>query len=138
VTPASGVRHDETQWPFVVITLPPTELSEAEFRANLARMDTYGERGERFGFVLDTRGSPNPNAARRRAIAEYWDNCMRRHGDSFVGAAIVMSSSTERAVFKAILWLRSSPLLLVPVATPQEGLEALRDAAGRLRQRAAR
>ncbi|HEX2873024.1 MAG TPA: hypothetical protein VHP33_17300 [Polyangiaceae bacterium] len=119
-------RYDESNWPFVIITLPPRELTEDEFRDNLRRMDEYGARGGKFGFVLDTRGAPDPEAPRRRAIAEYWDACLGRHGDTFVGAAIVMSSSTGRAVFKAILWLRQNPQRLIPVASTEEGLQRLR------------
>ena len=119
-------RYDEGNWPFVVITLPPHELTQQEFDDNLRRMDEYAARGGKFGFVLDTRGAPDPDAPRRRAIAEYWDACLRNHGDLFLGAAIVMSSSTGRAVFKAILWLRQNPQRLIPVATTEEGLERLR------------
>lgn len=137
-TSDSAVRYDDSEPPFLVVTLPPHDLDEAGFRANLRQMDLFAERGGRFGFVLDTRGSPNPDADRRRAIADYWDDCLRRHGNAFIGAAIVMSSSTGRAVFKAILWLRSSSLLLLPVASPQEGLNELRAAAGLLPKRAAR
>ena len=132
------IRYDEGEWPIVVITLPSHALSDAEFSDNLEQMRRYGDRGGRFGFVIDTRGAPDPNAERRRSIAEFWDACMQRHGEFFIGAAIVMSSSTGRAVFKAILWLRSRPLLLVPVATPEEGLEKLRAAASLSRQRVSR
>lgn len=124
--PTARTRYDEGNWPFVVISLPPQEQTEQEFQDNLRRMDEYGARGGKFGFVLDTRGAPDPDAARRRAIAEYWDTCLHRHGDNFLGAAIVMSSSTGRAVFKAILWLRQNPQRLIPCATTEEGLERLR------------
>lgn len=123
---AARTRYDESHWPFVVISLPPRELTDQEFHDNLRRMDEYAARGDKFGFVLDTRSAPDPEAPRRRAIAEYWDACMRSHGDRFVGAAIVMSSSTGRAVFKAILWLRQNPQRLLPVASIEEGLERLR------------
>jgi hypothetical protein len=125
----SPIKYDESNWPYVIATLPPRECSEAEFRETLRRLDEYAARGGEFGFVLDTRGAPDPNAARRRAIAEYWDGCQRRYPDLFIGAAIVMSSSTGRAVFKAILWLRQVAQPLVPVATPEEGLERLRSLA---------
>jgi len=124
----SSVRYDRGQRPFLIVTLPTGEVSDEEFRAHLAEMDEFANQaeGSAFGFVIDTRAAPDPNAARRRAIAEYWDNCQRRHGSSFLGAAIAMSSSTGRAVFKAILWLRARPLVLLPVATPEEGLKQLR------------
>lgn len=123
---AARTRYDESQWPFVIVSLPPRELTEQEFQDNLRRMDEYAARGGHFGFVLDTRNAPDPDAPRRRAIAEYWDACLQRHGDLFLGAAIAMSSSTGRAVFKAILWLRQNPQRLIPVATVEEGLERLR------------
>jgi hypothetical protein len=130
----ASVRLDDGEPPFLIMTLPARSLSEDEFRAYLEELNQFANRaqGAPFGFVIDTRGAPDPDAARRRAIAEYWDDCLRHHGHSFVGAAIVMSSSTGRAVFKAILWLRNNPLFLVPVATPQEGLQRLRAEIGKL------
>jgi hypothetical protein len=123
----ASTRYDEGHWPFMVVTLPAGELTDQEFHEVLRRMDGYSStRSGKFGFVLDTRGARDPDAPRRRLIAEYWDACHRRHGDLFVGAAIVMSSSTGRAVFKAILWLRQNPQRLIPVATTEEGLERLR------------
>ena len=122
----AGIRYDESEWPFVLITLPPRETSQEEFRESLQRMDEYGARGGDFGFVIDTRGAPDPDASRRREIAEYWDDCQRRFDGSFIGAAIVISSSTGRAIYKAILWLRQGRKPLVPVATPEEGLAQLR------------
>jgi hypothetical protein len=132
----SSVTYDETEPPFLMMRLPTHELNEDQFRANLLEMNDFADRaaGGLFGFVIDTRGAPDPDASRRRAIAEYWDGCHRRHGDSFVGAAIVMSSSTGRAVFKAVLWLRNSSRLLVPVATPEEGLARLRSEMSRTRR----
>src|SRR5262245_64021233 len=90
---ASSVVYDESEPPFLLMRLPDHPLSEDQFRANLREMDEFAERarGGPFGFVIDTRGAPDPEAPRRRAIADYWDGCARRHGDSLVGAAIVMS-----------------------------------------------
>lgn len=135
----SSITYDKTHPPFLLMTLPGQDISEDEFRAHLREMDKFadGAGGGPFGFVIDTRGAPDPEAPRRRAIAEYWDGCLRRHGDSFVGAAIVMSSATGRAVFKAILWLRNSSRFLVPVATTEEGLARLRAELGRSRGGAA-
>jgi len=120
------VLYDESHWPLVVVTYPPAPVTELSFRENLRRLDEYAERGGPIGFVLDTRDAPEPDAARRRAIAEYWDSCALRFRDRFIGAAIVMSSSTGRAIFKAIMWLRNRPVVLVAVATPAEGIAKLR------------
>jgi len=122
------VLYEESQWPLVLVTYPPGPISELAFNENLRRLDEYAERGGPFGFVLDTRDAPDPDAARRRAIAEYWDSCALRFPNRFVGAAIVMSSSAGRAVFKAISWLRNRPVVLVAVATPAEGVTKLRAA----------
>jgi hypothetical protein len=136
VKSVTSIIYDEAEQPFLVMTLPDHPISEEEFRGHLQEMDNFAERarGGRFGFVIDTRGAPDPEAPRRRAIAEYWDACLQRYGDSFIGAAIVMSSSTGRAVFKAILWLRNSSRFLVPVATPEEGLARLRAELGKSRK----
>ena len=135
----SSVRYDESDPPFLVVTLPGHPLSEDEFRWHLQEMDRFARQAEDgpFGFVIDTRGAPDPDAARRRAIAEYWDDCLRRYPGSFVGAAIAMSSMTGRAVFKAILWLRNSPLRLIPVPTPEEGKAQLRPEIAKVTQRSA-
>jgi hypothetical protein len=122
------VLYDEAHWPLVVVTYPPGPVSDLGFKENLRRLDEYAERGGPIGFVLDTRDTPEPDAARRRAIADYWDSCALRFRDRFIGAAIVMSSSTGRAIFKAISWLRNRPVVLVAVATPAEGIAKLRAA----------
>ena len=126
--------YDDSHWPLVVVTYPSGPVSELGFKENLRRLDEYAERGGPFGFVLDTRETPEPDAARRRAIAEYWDSCALRFPDRFIGAAIVMSSSTGRAIFKAISWLRNRPVVLVAVATPAEGISKLRAALKEKRQ----
>jgi hypothetical protein len=110
----------------VVITLPERETTDDEFAENLRRMDEYAARGDDFGFVIDTRAAPDPDANRRRAIAEYLDNCQRNYGSAFIGTAFVITSPTGRAIFKAILWLRQGRKPLVPVSTPKEGLAQLR------------
>lgn len=120
------ITYDERSWPFVAISMPPRPATDAEFEQNLRAMAAYGERGGPFGFVLDTRGAPDPDAKRRREIAEFWDQLQRRYGSAFIGAAIVMSSSTGRAIFKAILWLRQGAAPLIAVATPEAGFEELR------------
>jgi hypothetical protein len=126
IASVSSFRYDESEWPFVQITLPQRATTSDEFRESLRRMDEYARRGGAFGFVIDTRGAPDPDAERRREIAEYWDQCHSRHPDNFIGAAIVMSSASGRAVFKAILWLRQQRSPLLPVATPEEGLSELK------------
>jgi len=134
----SSISYDETEPPFLVMKLPSHQLSEDEFRAQLQEMDQFASRarGGLFGFIIDTRDAPNPEAPRRRAIAGYWDDCARRHGDAFIGTAIVLSSSAGRAVFKAVLWLRNSSRILVPVATAEEGLARLRSEMVRMRKAA--
>jgi len=122
----SAIHYDESAWPFVLITLPERGTSEDEFLENLRRMDEYATRGDAFGFVIDARSAPDPDANRRRAIAEYLDECQRRHGNTFLGTAIVTTSSTGRAVYKAILWLRQGRKPLIAVATPEDGLAQLR------------
>jgi hypothetical protein len=122
----SAIHYDESAWPFVLITLPERGTTEDEFLENLRRLDEYAARGDAFGFVIDARAAPDPDANRRRAIAEYLDDCQLRHGDAFIGTAFVISSSTGRAVHKAILWLRQGRKPLLAVATPEDGLAQLR------------
>lgn len=127
------VTYDERSFPFIAINMPARPLSDAEFAEHQRSMAAYGARGGDFGFVVDTRGSPAPDAKRRREIAELWDELQRRHGRAFIGAAIVISSSARRAIFKAILWLRQGATPLLAVATPEAGFEELRKLARKTR-----
>jgi hypothetical protein len=120
------VRYDERHWPFVVITLPARPMTDEQFHQHLRDVEAYPERGGPYGFVVDSRVAPSPNAVQRRVIADTMDKISRRDGARFIGIAVVLNSSAQRAVFKALLWLRQSDRPMTAVATVDEGLQWLR------------
>jgi hypothetical protein len=130
---ATDVSYDDSDWPFVRVTLPPRAVSDAEFEEQLRRLSEYAARGGGFGFVVDTRDVPDPGAKRRRDIAEFVDELQRRHGAAFIGAAVVISSAKARAIFKAISWLRQGATPLIAVSSPDEGMQELRKLARKAR-----
>lgn len=117
--------YDESRWPFVVVTMPKRELSDDEFLEHLAEMAVYGMRGPRFGLVIDARLPAEPNASRRRLIAEQMDRAIERDGERCVGVVIVLDSPVKRAVFNTLQWLRRANHPLAAVSTPEEGLRWL-------------
>jgi hypothetical protein len=120
------IRYDDKRWPFVVVTFPPGEFTDAQLTEHLRDIDAYTTRGGPYGFVVDARLSAPPSAAHRRQIVAAMDANSRRDGARFVGVAIVLNRAPQRAVFKALLWLRQSSHPLTAVATVEEGLHWLR------------
>lgn len=120
------IRYDDKRWPFVVVTFPPGAFTDAQLTEHLHDVDAYTKRGGRYGFVVDARLSTPPSAAHRRQITEAMDANNRRDGARFIGVAIVLSRAPQRAVFKALLWLRQTNHPLTAVATVEEGLQWLR------------
>lgn len=124
--PNSRVSLDESRWPFVVLTPPSDELSDAEVTLHIEELKAFASRGGRFGFVFDVRQVPIPGAARRRLMAEQMDKLMQRDGHRCIGVAVVLSSAPARAVFKALAWLRQSAYPFAAAETVQHGIEWLR------------
>ena len=120
------IQHDESRWPYVVVTLPARELTDSEYVEYLDGLKRYRSRREPFGFVLDVRMAPPLNAERRRLTAERMDQDIQPDGRGCIGVAVVLSSPVARAVFKAIGWLRQRPYPFVAVSSVEQGLAWLR------------
>jgi hypothetical protein len=115
-------RHDVSQWPVVIITMAAEPATDVELQSSLDRASTYFARRERFGMVVDDRLSGMQSAQRRRTIAEWMDRELAQRGQFFAGMAVVLTSTTQRAVFKTISWLRQSPHPMAAFATVEEGV----------------
>lgn len=106
--PAVAKRFDESEWPFVVFTSSPCELTDQEFLEELDWISAFYRRGQRFGIVIDTRAAPQPSVARRRQIAARMDEDIKRYPGLHIGTAVVASSALTRGALKALIWLRQS------------------------------
>ncbi len=121
-----SIRYDEGRWPFLVITMPPEELSDRDFAAHLDRVTAYFDRGERFGIVIDALHAPLLGAERRRQVAERIDQDLERHRDLLIGTAVLMSSAVGRGVFKVIVWMTRSNHPMMSFAALEPALSWLR------------
>ena len=99
------IHYDESNWPFVVVTMPSDEVSDDAFARHLDHVSAYFTRGEPFGLVIDAHLAPALSAPRRRAVAERIDRDVERHGELLIGTAVVLSSAVGRGVFKVIVWM---------------------------------
>jgi hypothetical protein len=125
--PSERIVFDDTRWPIVEMRLPSRPLTDAEFEETIRSLYELSSRGGRFGFVVDARHAPEPDAKRRRAIGELMDALQKAHGADFIGVALAISSGPARAVFKALLWLRQGTTPMLAVASPEEGFKKLQE-----------
>jgi hypothetical protein len=123
--PSEGIVFDEERWPIVEMRLPPRPVTDEEFEESIRSLRAISSRGGQFGFVVDARHAPEPDAKRRRAIGELMDALQKAHGANFIGVAVTVSSGPARAVFKALLWLRQGTTPMFAVASPEEGFKEL-------------
>ena len=120
------IQYDETNWPFVVVTIPPEVISDREFAEHLDRMSAYFERGERFGLVIDARDAQPLSADRRRQVAERLDHDIEQHGDRLIGTGVALSSAIGRGVFKVIQWMSKASHPMMSFDTVDAALEWLK------------
>ncbi|HEX4338957.1 MAG TPA: hypothetical protein VH062_23785 [Polyangiaceae bacterium] len=99
--------YDTSAWPIVLVS-QSGEMTTPELRAHLDRMSAYFERG-RFGLIQDVRGTGTLTAADRRILAEWFDAHVARYPDRIACFGVVLDSTVQRSIFKAISWLTSAP-----------------------------
>jgi hypothetical protein len=127
-----GSEFDESRWPIVVVKTPPQVMDAKVFDDHCKRSFGYFERGQSFALIFDVRESPPLPAAQRRIIADLVDRRTIQHPNVQMVTAIVVASSVQRGVVKAIMWLTRQPVPTEVVATVGEGIawcqKALADA----------
>jgi hypothetical protein len=99
---------DVSAWPVLLVKVPPSPVSTAQFRERLDTISSFYERG-RLGLVIDVRGAGTITAAERRLLAERFDDDVARFPDRVACVGIVLESSVQRGILKAVSWLTSSP-----------------------------
>jgi len=102
-------RYDEGQWPILVITMPPQDLTDAELHGHLDRVSAFTKRGAPYVQVLDVRLVQSFSARGRRLMAERTEQDDKAYPGVLLGVGVVLSSALHRGVFKAMAWLISTP-----------------------------
>ena len=120
--PAPRTHFDESRWPVVIVTPPPTPLDEAGLEAHCKQAFGYFERGQSFAWVFDVRKAAQLTASQRRIIAEATDASRMRHPDLSCAAAVILSSAVQRGVVKAINWMTRQPVPTEVFATVEQGV----------------
>ena len=113
---------DESRWPVVVLTPSREPVDAKGFEEHCRKMFSYFDRGQSFGIVLDVRNSEPLTADRRRLVAEFSDRRIAQHPNVRMVMAIVVASSIQRGVVKAVNWLMRQPVPTEVVGTVEEGI----------------
>lgn len=121
---STGARSkcDDSRWPVVLVTLPPGPLDALAFDDHCTKIFRYYERGQSFGWVFDVRAAEPLTAAQRRAIAEKLDEHTTKHPNLKCFVAVVLSSSVQRGITRAITWLTQQPVPTLVCASVEEGV----------------
>lgn len=114
-------RYDVSRWPLVVVTLSQHEMSDAELTQYLDWMDELFLRGGKFAVLLDYRQAPYMPAKRRQRIAARSKAALERHPGQLVAFAFIISSTMQRGIFTAILWMSRSGDTTRVFSSPSEG-----------------
>ena len=98
-----GIAVDDAAWPLVTMRWQGsvTDGAVAEF---LVQMDRWLDRGERFGLLLDTRGSRGLTPDQRGVLLAY----MKRRADAthrLLVQAVVIDNQIIRALYAAFNWI---------------------------------
>lgn len=98
-------RYDTSRWPLVVVTPSTAPMTDAEFESYLDWMDKLFLRGSKFAVLLDSRHAPALEAKRRQIIGHRHKAIVERYPGRLVAFAFIISSTMQRGIFTAILWI---------------------------------
>jgi len=105
----AGFDYDDSDWPVVRIGSPKTVADDATFERHIQRLTAYLERRKPLVFVIELHDATSLSVEQRDRIrrheAERRDLIARYQR----GMAIVVRSSFQRAMIKAVFWLIESP-----------------------------
>jgi hypothetical protein len=128
---ASLPEVEEKAWPFVISVIPP-ELTEEFFIRYFAKQTAILERKQGWAHLVDVRLVVKlPDAKVRTLMATNTKRLDAMSAKYNLGTALVLPSSLARGVLTAIHWLSPPTYPFVSVATPQEGVDYLRECLNR-------
>jgi hypothetical protein len=100
------VEVSDAAFPIVVMRVP-VALDGPAIQSMFEGMDRVLKRESRFALIVDTRALKRfPTAVERSAIAEWMKARNFAEARYNLGNAVVLSSTTARAVLTAIQWIR--------------------------------
>jgi hypothetical protein len=118
-----SVEIDTTAWPLVVMRMPST-LDLAVIDGFVKGIDGVLARKARFSAIIDTTALQRfPNAVERQRMVEQLNRRTFAEKAYNVGNAVVIVSTTARAVLTAINWVRPPATTQYLVGTFPEALE---------------
>jgi hypothetical protein len=109
---------DEHDWPIVVVQWQGP-LAQVDLRMFLSRLDTWLERGERFGLLIDSRAAQGMSPEQRVQVIEH----MKQRASltaRFLVQAIVLQSLLQRTLFYSINLLFPNPFPSKVFPRPEE------------------
>ncbi len=119
---SARTAFDDSRWPIVVATLPPTPLDRPGFEEHCAKLFSYFEREQSFAWIFDARNAAPLSATQRRIIAEMTDHYTARYPQVKCVVAVVLSSAVQRGIVKAINWLMQRPVPTEIFGTLEEAI----------------
>lgn len=102
-------RYDESEWPILIVRMPPVALSDADFEAHLDACTDRYRRGEPFGILFDMGNHPPLGAVRRKAVGERMAADAKRYPGIMRGCALVVRSGVSQGGVTAINWVARPP-----------------------------
>jgi len=122
---------DETEWPIVVVKWEGP-LAQVDLRTFLTRLDTWLERGERFGVLIDSRAAQGMSPEQRVQVVQHMKERAPLTSRLLV-QAIVLESLIQRSLFYGINLLFPNPFPSRVFSSPEQArrwLEATLSASG--------
>jgi hypothetical protein len=117
------VEVSDAAYPIVVMRVPAA-LDGPAIKAMFDGMDRVLKRESRFTLIVDTRALKRfPTAVERSSIAEWMKARSFAEARYNLGNAVVLSSTTARAVLTAIQWVRRPITAHGYMATMKEAID---------------
>jgi hypothetical protein len=116
------LQVDETGWP--IVTARWTTMKGGDLGPLLSRMDAWLARGERFGFLLDSRGAGALSPDQRVKILDH----MKANAaltKQFLVQAVVIDNLVQRTLFYAVSLVFPHPFPSRVFAEPKAAREWL-------------
>ena len=111
-----GFETDESAWPIVRLRWIGT-LTDPDVAAELARIDGYLARGERFGLLIDARGGGGLSPQQRHRVVAHLKKQAHLTARFLVQAA-VMDNMIQRTLYYGVNLLVPSPFPTKVFAEP--------------------
>ncbi len=122
-TSDSGLEVDISQWPVLIITLPPRTSDEELKSFNTSIGKFLEEKGERYALIMDARAAETLDVVQRRMHSDFMKK-RKKFAEKFCAAtALVFESMVQRGVLIAILWAFKPSYPIKVFKSPDEAVD---------------